>query len=62
MEEIKKPKRPRIGDSQDMNVESGRFEKVTYNPNSAYASEQTRSVNVEDAPVSEMKQESERLR
>ena len=33
MEEIKKPKRPRIGDSQDMNVESGRFEKVNYNPN-----------------------------
>ena len=32
MEENKKPKRRRIGESQEMNGESGHFEKVTYNP------------------------------
>ncbi len=32
MEVNKKPRRPRIGETQAMNPESGRFEKVTYNP------------------------------
>ena len=37
----KKPKRPRIGDSQ--NTENGHFEKVTYNPNSTYSAGQPQS-------------------
>ena len=41
MEINKKPKRPRIGESQDLNAESGRVEKVTYNPNSAFVGETT---------------------
>ena len=38
MEENKKPKRRRIGESQEMNAESGHFEKVTYNPKAAFVS------------------------
>lgn len=34
MEITKKPKRPRIGENQEINAENGHFEKVTYNPNS----------------------------
>ena len=36
MEENKKPKRRRIGESQEMNGESGHFEKVTYNPKASF--------------------------
>ncbi len=36
MEENKKPKRRRIGESQEMNGESGPFEKVTYNPKASF--------------------------
>ena len=38
MEENKKPKRRRIGESQEMNGESGHFEKVTYNPKTSFVS------------------------
>ena len=38
MEENKKPKRRRIGESQEMNGESGHFEKVTYNPKASFVS------------------------
>ena len=43
MEVSKKPKRPRIGESQEMNAENAHFEKVTYNPNSTYSSDQQKS-------------------
>lgn len=36
MEENKKPKRRRIGESQEMNGESGHIEKVTYNPKASF--------------------------
>ena len=36
MEINKKPKRPRIGESQDISTDTGHFEKVTYNPNAPY--------------------------
>ena len=36
MGENKKPKRRRIGESQEMNGESGHFEKVTYNPKASF--------------------------
>ena len=57
MEESKKPKRPRIGESQELNAESGHFEKVTYNPNSSYSSEQSRGMGSEGAEASENKQD-----
>ncbi len=36
MEENKKPKRRRIGESQEMGAENGHFEKVTYSPKAAF--------------------------
>ena len=47
MEVTKKPKRPRIGESQELNAEAGHFEKVTYNPNSAFVG--TRSIDTDQA-------------
>ena len=47
MEVTKKPKRPRIGESQELNAEAGHFEKVTYNPNSAFIG--TRSIDTDQA-------------
>ncbi len=41
MEINKKPKRPRIGESQDASADNGHFEKVTYNPNPNSASERS---------------------
>lgn len=53
MEINKKPKRPRIGDSQDINAENGHFEKVTYNPNSTYNAEQSQNTGENQAADSE---------
>ena len=41
MEINKKPKRPRIGESQDISTDNGHFEKVTYNPNAPYTAAET---------------------
>ena len=41
MEINKKPKRPRIGESQDISTDTGHFEKVTYNPNAPYTAAET---------------------
>lgn len=49
MEISKKPKRPRIGESQEMNTENGHVEKVTYNPNSTFNSSHVQ--NTESEPV-----------
>ncbi len=53
MEISKKPKRPRIGESQDASADNGHFEKVTYNPNPNAASERPQFSTGEQASTAE---------
>ena len=49
MELSKKPKRPRIGESQEINSENSHFEKVTYNPNATYAGDNNDANNIAES-------------
>ena len=49
MELSKKPKRPRIGESQEINSENSHFEKVTYHPNATYAGDNNDANNIAES-------------
>ena len=49
MELSKKPKRPRIGESQEINTENSHFEKVTYHPNATYAGDNNDANNIAES-------------